>query len=143
CRHRGSRDRHRETSRSGGANEGMARRGPSIMSDRYSRQTVLPEVGEVGQGRLRDAPVVVVGAGGLGCAVLQYLCAAGVGRLTIVDHDCIEESNLHRQPLYRVSEVGLRKASTARKALGEANPHVSIHAVAEKLTPANATDLVN
>ena len=112
------------------------------MSSRYSRQIVLPEIGEAGQSRLCGASVAVVGAGGLGCAVLQYLCAAGVGQLTIVDHDRIEESNLHRQPLYRVSEVGLLKAPTAQRALAEANPHVSIHAIAEKLTPANAADLV-
>lgn len=112
------------------------------MSLRYARQTVLPEVGEAGQSRLSAANVVVVGAGGLGCAVLQYLGAAGVGQLTIVDHDRVEESNLHRQPLYRVSDLGLLKAAAARKALLEANPHVQIDAVAERLTPANASSLV-
>ena len=69
------------------------------MSDRYARQSVLPEVGTDGQARLGSATVLIVGAGGLGCAVLQYLTAAGVGRLVIVDHDLVEESNLHRQPL--------------------------------------------
>jgi len=112
------------------------------MSLRYSRQIVLPEVGEAGQSRLFAAKVVVVGAGGLGCAVLQYLCAAGVGQLTIVDHDRVEESNLHRQPLYRVSDLGLPKAAAARHALLEANPHVRINAIAERLTPANAAALV-
>ena len=112
------------------------------MSARYSRQVVLPEVGETGQARLSAANVVVVGAGGLGCAVLQYLCAAGVGQLTIVDHDRVEESNLHRQPLYRMGDLGLLKAPAARKALLEANPHIQINAVAERLTPANAATLV-
>jgi molybdopterin/thiamine biosynthesis adenylyltransferase len=103
---------------------------------------VLPEVGEVGQGRLRDASVVVVGAGGLGCAVLQYLCAAGVGRLTIVDHDRVEESNLHRQPLYRMGDLGLFKTQAARRALLQANPQVRVDTVAERLTPANAAYFV-
>jgi sulfur-carrier protein adenylyltransferase/sulfurtransferase len=114
----------------------------SVVSDRYSRQTILPEVGTAGQARLRDARVLVVGAGGLGSAVLQYLCAAGVGCLVIVDHDRVEESNLHRQPIYRVGDVGLLKAQAARDALLEANPHVRIEAFSERLTPANAASLV-
>jgi molybdopterin/thiamine biosynthesis adenylyltransferase/rhodanese-related sulfurtransferase len=112
------------------------------MTDRYSRQTILPEVGAAGQARLRDASVLVVGAGGLGCPVLQYLCAAGVGRLVIVDHDRVEESNLHRQPLYRMSDVGSLKAQAARAALLEANPETRIEAVGERLTPANAAQRV-
>jgi molybdopterin/thiamine biosynthesis adenylyltransferase/rhodanese-related sulfurtransferase len=112
------------------------------MTDRYSRQIILPEVGASGQARLRGAAVLVVGAGGLGSAVLQYLCAAGVGRLAIVDHDRVEESNLHRQPLYRMSDLGLSKARSARTALLDANPGVIIEAVDERLTPANAAQLV-
>ena len=112
------------------------------MSDRYSRQIILPEVGAAGQGRLRATSVLVIGAGGLGCAVLQYLCAAGVGRLVIVDHDRVEESNLHRQPLYRTSDLGELKAQAARRALLLANPEVTIDALAERLTPANALRLL-
>jgi len=112
------------------------------MSDRYSRQTVLPEIGEAGQARLRAASVLVIGAGGLGSAVLQYLCAAGVGKLVIVDHDRVEESNLHRQPIYRMGDVGLAKVQAAREALVQANPDVRIEAVCERLTPANAARLV-
>jgi sulfur-carrier protein adenylyltransferase/sulfurtransferase len=111
------------------------------MSDRYSRQSVLPEVGAAGQARLGAAAVLVVGAGGLGCAVLQYLAAAGVGRLVIVDHDCVEESNLHRQPLYRMSELGQRKVDAARAALLAGNPQVRIEGLAERLTAANAPRL--
>ena len=111
------------------------------MINRYSRQTILSEVGTAGQARLRDARVLVIGAGGLGCAVLQYLCAAGVGRLAIVDHDQVEESNLHRQPIYRMSDVGRLKAQAARAALLESNPEIQIEAVSERLTPANATPL--
>lgn len=112
------------------------------MSDRYSRQVALPEVGAGGQARLAAASVAVIGAGGLGCAVLEYLTAAGVGRLTIVDHDSVEESNLHRQPLYRMSDLGKRKAEAARAALRALNPEVRIEALAERLTPANAPPLV-
>lgn len=108
------------------------------MSNRYSRQVVLPEVGAGGQARLAAARVAVVGAGGLGCAVLEYLTAAGVGRLTIVDHDSVEESNLHRQPLYRMSDLGARKVEAACAALGALNPEVRIEALAERVTPANA-----
>ena len=81
------------------------------MTERYARQTVLPEVGAAGQARLAGATVLVVGAGGLGCAVLSYLAAAGVGQLVIVDHDRVEESNLHRQPLYRMSDLGRPKVA--------------------------------
>lgn len=112
------------------------------MSDRYARQVVLPEVGAGGQARLAAASVAVIGAGGLGCAVLEYLTAAGVGRLTIVDHDSVEESNLHRQPLYRMSDLGKGKAEAARAALGALNPEVRIEALATRLTPANAPALV-
>jgi len=113
-----------------------------VMSGRYERQTVLAEVGEAGQARLGAASVLVVGAGGLGCAVLQYLVAAGVGQLVVVDHDTVDESNLHRQPLYRLSDLGQLKVHAARAALLQANPGVRIEALAERLTPANAHRLV-
>jgi molybdopterin/thiamine biosynthesis adenylyltransferase len=111
------------------------------VSDRYSRQTILPEVGAVGQARLRDARVLVVGAGGLGSAVLQYLCAAGIGHLVIVDPDRVEESNLHRQPIYRMADIGAFKAQAAREALSNLNPEVRIEALCERLTPSNAARL--
>jgi len=112
------------------------------MSDRYSRQSVLHEVGAAGQARLGAATVLVVGAGGLGCAVLQYLVAAGVGRLIVVDHDTVEESNLHRQPLYRMSDLGQPKVLAARATLLASNPRVRIDGLAERLTAANAPQLV-
>jgi len=102
----------------------------------------LPEVGQAGQARLRAASVLVVGAGGLGCAVLQYLAAAGVGRLVVVDHDRVEEGNLHRQPLYRVSDCGRLKVAAAHAALHALNPDVTVEAVPERLTPANVCALV-
>ena len=112
------------------------------MSDRYARQMVLPEVGAAGQARLAAASVVVVGAGGLGCPVLQYLAGAGVGRLTIVDHDRVEETNLHRQPLYAMADIGKLKAEAAAAALRRFNPGIAVDVVAERLTPQNAAALV-
>lgn len=112
------------------------------MSDRYSRQIALPEVGTEGQAQLARMAVLIVGVGGLGSVVAQSLCAAGVGHLTVVDHDRVEESNLHRQPLYRMRDIGVLKAKAAHAALLEANPHVHVDAICEALTPANAAVLV-
>jgi molybdopterin/thiamine biosynthesis adenylyltransferase len=109
---------------------------------RYARQIALAEVGGAGQQRIGSSSVLVVGAGGLGCAVLPYLCAAGVGRLIVVDHDRVEESNLHRQPLYRVADIRQHKAAIAGAALTALNPLVAVQAVCEQLTPANAPQLV-
>src|SRR4029077_3337605 len=112
------------------------------MSDRYARQMVLPEVGAAGQARLAAASVVVVGAGGLGCPVLQYLAGAGVGRLTVVDHDTVEETNLHRQPLYAMADIGKPKAETAASVLKRFNPTITATPVVARLTPQNAAALV-
>jgi molybdopterin/thiamine biosynthesis adenylyltransferase len=112
------------------------------MTDRYARQTVLGEVGAAGQARLAAASVLVVGAGGLGCPVLQYLAGAGVGHLTIVDHDTVEETNLHRQPLYGMDDIGAPKAEVARDRLRRFNPGLAIDAVVARLTPQNATALI-
>jgi len=112
------------------------------MSERYTRQIVLPDVGPTGQARLAAASVLVVGAGGLGCPVLQYLAGAGVGRLIIVDHDRVEETNLHRQPLYAMADIGKLKADAACATLRRFNPEIAVEAVAERLTPQNATTLV-
>src|SRR5580704_3298842 len=116
--------------------------GREAMSERYARQMVLPEVGAAGQARLAAASVVVVGAGGLGCPVLQYLAGAGVGRLVVVDHDRVEETNLHRQPLYTMADIGKLKAEAAAAALRRFNPAIAVEIVAERLTPQNAKTLV-
>ncbi len=108
------------------------------MSERYARQTVLGEVGAAGQAKLAASSVLVVGAGGLGCPVLQYLAGAGVGRITIVDFDVVEETNLHRQPLYGMADLGKPKAEMAREALLRFNPQITIEAAVERLTPQNA-----
>ncbi|MDH3890573.1 MAG: ThiF family adenylyltransferase [candidate division Zixibacteria bacterium] len=97
-------------------------------SDYYSKQRLLPQVGTSGQERLKNARVAVVGAGGLGCPVLTNLAAAGVGRLAVFDHDKVETSNLHRQTLYTVDDVGRDKAVAAKERLEALNPFVKIEA---------------
>lgn len=105
---------------------------------RYARQTALPEMGERGQARLSTARVLVVGAGGLGVPVLQYLVGAGVGEITVMDGDRVEVTNLHRQPLYRMTDLGRPKAEAAIAHLRDLNPDVTLHAVPDWLDPANA-----
>ena len=83
--------------------------------ERYHRQIILPEFGEEGQQKLLNAKVLVIGAGGLGCPALQYLAAAGVGTIGIVDDDVVALNNLHRQVLYSVNDIGLSKAETGSK----------------------------
>jgi len=112
------------------------------MTGRYARQIALAQVGTDGQARLAAASVLVIGAGGLGCPVLQYLAAAGVGRLIIVDHDVVEESNLHRQPLYTMDDVGSPKVAAARAALLRLNPTITVETLAARATPDNAARLV-
>lgn len=109
--------------------------------NRYARQMVLPEIGTDGQARLAGARVLVVGAGGLGCPVLSYLVGAGVGSIRIVDTDVVEASNLHRQPLYSMADIGRSKAETARRALAAYNPEVEILTDACRLDPANTASL--
>ena len=112
------------------------------MSNRYARQTILGEVGPEGQARLAAASVMVIGAGGLGCPVLQYLVGAGVGRIVLVDHDTVEVTNLQRQPLYRMSEIGRPKVVAGREALHGFNPEVRLEGHVVRLTPQNAGALV-
>ncbi len=110
---------------------------------RYARQIALPEVGPNGQARLSKAHVLVVGAGGLGCPVLQYLAGAGVGTLTVIDPDHVEESNLHRQPLYTMQDLGRPKVAAAAHRLMNTNPEVEVIPLMTRLTPANAADMVS
>ena len=108
---------------------------------RYARQMQLPEIGEAGQARLSKARVAVIGAGGLGCPVLQYLAGAGVGQIEIFDPDSVEESNLHRQPIYRMADLGRPKADVARDALHALNPQITVEAHVEALGPGKAPAL--
>ncbi|WP_118857009.1 HesA/MoeB/ThiF family protein [Sphingomonas mesophila] len=110
--------------------------------DRYARQLVLPQFGGLGQQRLKSARVAVVGAGGIGSAVIPALAGAGVGALTIIDGDRVELANLHRQPLYRSAEIGMAKARPASDWVLARNPHVAVNAVAERIDPANAAGLL-
>lgn len=112
------------------------------MLGRYARQIVMPEIGPEGQARLTHTRILVVGAGGLGCPVSSYLVGAGIGRLLLVDPDRVEESNLHRQPLYRMGDVGRLKVEAAREALAAYNPGVEVEALALRLAPDNVTELV-
>lgn len=112
------------------------------MTDRYARQIVMPEIGPEGQERLARTCTLVVGAGGLGCPVSSYLVGAGIGRLLLVDPDRVEESNLHRQPLYRMGDVGRLKVEAAREALAAYNPGVEVEALALRLAPDNVAELV-
>jgi len=116
--------------------------GGALTVDRYARQIAVPEVGALGQQHIAAASILVVGAGGLGCAVLPYLCAAGVGRLILIDPDRVATSNLHRQPLYRTEDVGLLKVGCARLGLRALNASVEIEAHAQALTPSNVSSLV-
>lgn len=110
--------------------------------NRYARQIILPQFGGAGQARLKSAHVVVIGAGGLGCPMLTYLAAAGVGMLTIIDDDMVDISNLQRQPLFSDDDIGMPKAEAAARALARINPHVDIRVRVERLTPANAAALI-
>ena len=108
---------------------------------RYSRQTILPEFGLEGQLKLKAAKVLVVGAGGLGCPILQYLAAAGMGQIGIIDDDVVTLSNLHRQILYNEADLGKSKASVAKTKLEFLNPHVRITAYNDRLTTQNAAKI--
>jgi molybdopterin/thiamine biosynthesis adenylyltransferase/molybdopterin synthase catalytic subunit/rhodanese-related sulfurtransferase len=103
----------------------------------YSRQRALREVGAAGQAKLAAASVLVVGAGGLGVPVLQYLAAAGVGRIGILDGDHVEASNLHRQPLYGIADIGRGKAEVATERLATLNREVKLEAIATHATREN------
>lgn len=108
---------------------------------RYNRHMILPEIGPKGQEKLKQAKVIVVGAGGLGCPVLQYLCAAGVGTIGICDFDFVDESNLQRQILFGSKDIGKPKAKIAAIKLGDQNPYISFIVHNEMLTKENALSI--
>ena len=110
--------------------------------NRYARQMVLPEVGAAGQDRISAAHVLIVGAGGLGVPALQYLAGAGIGQITLIDADTVAESNLHRQPIYGMADIGQPKVQAAAQAVARLNPAVTVTPLQTRLTPANAPELV-
>ncbi|HEX9707262.1 MAG TPA: ThiF family adenylyltransferase [Steroidobacteraceae bacterium] len=134
---------HYATGESGWVNcdhGGAIAAGPAVFD--YSRQLALPEVGAAGQARLAASSVVVIGAGGLGCAVLTGLAGAGVGTISIVDPDVVQVTNLHRQPLYESADIGRPKAEVAARKLSAYNPTIRVLARALRLDATNADGLI-
>ncbi|MBL4711333.1 MAG: molybdopterin-synthase adenylyltransferase MoeB [Gammaproteobacteria bacterium] len=108
----------------------------------YSRQIMLPHFGIEGQQRLHDAHVIIIGIGGLGSPVAMYLAAAGVGTLTLVDFDTVDNSNLQRQIVHNIDSIGKSKVSSAKKTLLQLNPETTIHCVDKKLSPDELATLI-
>lgn len=109
---------------------------------RYGRQLILPEVGEQGQMQLKQARVLIVGLGGLGCPAAMYLASAGIGRLGLADGDRVDASNLQRQVLYTTSEVGKAKVAVGRRRLAAMNPEVTVVGYNESLSSQNAQRII-
>lgn len=110
--------------------------------DRYARHLILKEIGGGGQARLLAAHAIIVGAGGIGSPVIQYLAAAGIGRLTVIDDDHVALSNLQRQTLFDTGDVGIAKIDAAARSVARLNPDVVVTGIAERLTRANAAQLI-
>ena len=109
---------------------------------RYARQIVLPDLGGAGQARLARASVALIGAGGIGSPAIQYLAAAGVGRLVLIDDDLVELSNLQRQTIFGTQDAGDAKVVAAATAVARLNPRTSVEAHQTRLTPENARALL-
>lgn len=107
----------------------------------YSRHLILDEIGLAGQLKIKDTSVLVIGAGGLGCPVLQYLTAAGIGRIGIIDKDVVEQSNLQRQILYTHDDIGSNKAISVTRRLERLNPYIKFDTYPMRLTRDNALEL--
>lgn len=110
---------------------------------RYNRQMNLPEVGIKGQMKIKQAKVLVIGAGGLGSPVLTYLASCGVGELAVIDYDTIEHHNLHRQILFTEAHINKNKTAIAAHQIKELNPHIHFTVYNEKLTNTNAIDILS
>ncbi len=110
---------------------------------RYNRQLLIPEFGEEGQKKLKGSHAIITGVGGLGCASATYLTAAGVGRITLVDFDMIELSDLNRQVLYCEEDIGERKVVVAQRKLSKLNPTVEIIPIFAKITKKNVSSIID
>lgn len=110
--------------------------------ERYARHIMLHDIGGPGQERLRNARVLVIGAGGLGAPVLMYLAAAGVGTLGIIDDDIVSLSNLQRQIIHTTPRIGAKKTDSAQLMLHDINPHINVETWPERLTASNALDII-
>lgn len=111
--------------------------------ERYARHLVLHEVGGPGQNKLKNAKVLVVGAGGLGAPLLYYLAAAGIGTIGIIDHDSVSLSNLQRQIIHTTARVGMSKTASARETMQGLNPHVHVVEHSHRITPDNALEIIS
>lgn len=110
--------------------------------DRYRRHIVLAEIGGAGQQKLKQANVLIIGAGGLGAPVIQYLAAAGIGHIGVIDDDTVSLSNLQRQVIHDTAGIGMAKTGSAETAVYRLNPHVRFSGIAERLTVENAARLL-
>lgn len=110
--------------------------------DRYARHIILKEIGGGGQIALLDASVAVIGAGGIGSPAIQYLAAAGVGRLRLIDDDIVSLSNLQRQTLFATADIGRLKVEVAAERVAAMNPDVTVEAIAKRIDATNAADLL-
>lgn len=110
--------------------------------ERYARHIVLADVGGPGQQKLKSARIVVIGTGGLGAPAIQYLAAAGVGTLRLVDDDSVSLSNLQRQVIHDTGAVGTLKVDSAARAVARLNPHVNVEAISTRLTRDNVAELI-
>ena len=110
--------------------------------DRYARHIVLPQLGGIGQRRLKASSVAIIGAGGIGSAAIPALAGAGVGRLTIIDDGAVERSNLQRQTIFRDDQIDVSKAQLATQFAGALNPDIAVHGIGHRLDPSNASALL-
>jgi molybdopterin-synthase adenylyltransferase len=111
--------------------------------DRYARHIVLRDVGGAGQQKLLNSHVMLIGAGGIGCPAIQYLAAAGVGTISVIDDDAVALSNLQRQILYTADMIGMPKVQAAQSAVSALNPEVKFNAIASRLTAQTSDEILN
>ncbi len=120
----------------------MKRKLKNNLVERYSRQIVLKNIGAIGQKKILDAKVLIVGAGGLGCPVVDYLARSGVGNITIADYDKIKLSNIHRQSIYDTNDVGKFKVEIVKKKINKINPYTKIKIIKRKITKLNLSKVI-